>query len=55
MYFLRRKRTPGNVRLEPSPVFKEIKSLKKGLIQDGIKGMVPSGEDTTWLILQSVK
>ena len=30
---MRRKVTPGNVILEPSPVLREIKGLKKGLIQ----------------------
>jgi hypothetical protein len=43
MHSLRRKEIPGNVVLEPAPVFNEMWSLKKGLIQDRIKEMVLSG------------
>ena len=32
--------------LEPNPELKETKSLKKGLIQNGIKGVVSSGQDS---------
>ena len=42
IYSLRRKRTPGGI-IELSPVLKEIKSLKKIMIFNGIGGMVNSG------------
>lgn len=34
----RRKRAPGSVILEPNPVFKEMRSLKKGLLTKWNKG-----------------
>jgi hypothetical protein len=45
MYSLKRKRTPENLMLEPSPVLKETKSLKKNLTLYRIKKMVPLGHD----------
>lgn len=45
MYRLRRNRTSGNVIVEPILVIKELNSLKKGLMLDGIKGMVLSEQD----------
>lgn len=49
MYNLKRKRTQGNFLLEPRFVLKETGE------KNGIKGVVPSGQDTTQLILKLVK
>ena len=48
MYSLRRKGAPGRV-MELSPVLKEIKSLKKTPMLNGIKGVVISEQDPTQL------
>ena len=53
MYISRRKGTPGSV-IELSPMFKEIKSLKKSLVLNGIKGVVTSGSGFTKLSVQLV-
>lgn len=37
LHNLRRKRAPGNVTMEPSPVLKEMKGLKQGLMVNGVK------------------
>lgn len=42
MYSLRRKGAPGNG-MEQSPGFKEMRSLKKSLVQKGRKGAVSWG------------
>jgi hypothetical protein len=49
MYSMRKQSIPGKVTLQPSPVIKENKSLKKGLLLYGLKGMVTSREDSTVL------
>ena len=41
--------------LEPRLVLKKMRSLKKSLLQNGIKGVVPSGQDPTQLHSQLVK
>jgi hypothetical protein len=41
--------------LEPSPVLSEMISLKKGLRQHGIKGVVPSGQGYNQLTLQPMR
>ena len=51
MYIVRRKGTPGSV-IELSPMFKEIKSLKKSLVLNGIKGVMTSGYGFTKLSIQ---
>lgn len=47
MCSLLRKRTPGDIMLEPSLVLKEIRSLKKDLMLNRISDLVPSGQDPT--------
>jgi hypothetical protein len=39
--------------LERSPVLKEIKSLKKSLVLNGIKGVVTSGQDSNQLVKEN--
>lgn len=51
IYGLKRKRTPENIILEPGPMLKEMRSLKKDLIQNRIKRDVPLQQKTTQLIL----
>lgn len=50
---LKKKGAPGNVEL--SFVLKEMRSVKKGLMWNGIKGVIFSGQDSSLLILQFVK
>ena len=45
---------PGNV-LEPSPVFKERKRLKKNWVLNGVKGVETSGRELILLSFQLVK
>lgn len=45
-YTVEKKRAPRNIRLDPSSVLQEI-IFFKGLIQNGIKGVVLSGQDLT--------
>lgn len=52
---LREKKTLGNLMLGPSQVFKEMRSLKKSLMKNGIKEVMPSGQDPTQLNLKLVK
>lgn len=42
MYRSRRKRAPGNLRLEPRLVLNEI---KRGLMDSGIRGVILPGKD----------
>lgn len=44
MYNLRSKRRLGNLMLELSVVLKEMSSSKKGLIENGIKTVLPYGK-----------
>ena len=48
------KTVPRNVMLEPTPVLKEIRPLKKCLILNKIKQALPTGEDPTQLMLDTV-
>lgn len=54
MYILRRHEVTGSVK-ELSVVFKEINGLKKRLMLNGIKGVVISGQDQTYLSIHLVK
>lgn len=54
MYSFRRK-TEARDMMESSTVLKEIKGLKKNLIQNGKKGNGNLRQDPTHLILQSAK
>ena len=54
VYSLRRKGVLGSV-MELNPVLKEIQMLKKTIVLNGIKGVVPSGRDSIQLSLQSLK
>lgn len=49
MYTVRKQSSPGKVIVQPSPVLKEIKCLKKGLVLYGLKGVITSGQDSTGL------
>lgn len=55
MYNLKRKIISRNVMLQPSLVLKDITNLKKSLIQNGVKGVLTSGQDPTQLILEPMK
>lgn len=52
---LEEKGAPGNGMSEPSPVLKEIKSLKTSLVLTGIKEVVTSRQDPTQLSFLRVK
>lgn len=41
--------------MEPSLVLMEMRRLRKGLMPNEIKGLVPSGEDPSQIILWLVK
>lgn len=41
------KGVPGNILLVPCVVLREIQSLKKHLLLNGIKGVVPQGKTST--------
>jgi len=45
---------PTNEFLEPPPVFKKVVTLKKGLILNEIKEVLPTDEDPTHILLQPV-
>jgi hypothetical protein len=49
------KKALGNITLESSPMLKEIKSLKKSLMLNGINRLGTSGQDPTQLSFQLVK
>lgn len=55
MYNLKRKIISRNVMLQPSLVLKDITNLQKSLIQNGIKGVITSGQDSTQLIREPMK
>lgn len=55
MYSLWRKRESGTIMLEPNPGLKQIRSLKKSLILNVLKEMVPPGQNPTQLSFQLVK
>lgn len=54
MYSLGRKGAPWNI-IQSIPMLKEMKSLKKNQMLDGINEVVTSGWDTTQLNFQYVK
>lgn len=54
-YSLRRKGTLGSLTCEPSLVLKDVRSLNKSLVLNGLKEVVTSGQDCTQLVLQPVK
>jgi hypothetical protein len=43
MYSLRRKTEPGNLMFALRPEMKEMRNLKKDLMENGMKEVVPSG------------
>lgn len=49
MYELKRMGAPENVMLEPSPMLKEIKRLKKSLLLKGMKAVMTSRQYTSQL------
>jgi hypothetical protein len=55
MYNFWRKWTPGNLMLKPSPMLKQMRSLKKDLVPNGIMEVKPSAQDPTGLSFQFVK
>lgn len=52
MHCLRTKRKPSNVILEQSSELKQMRILKKGLLLDGIKGVVTPEQDPTQLVCE---